>query len=257
TDVTPFFTTATISCGRSIATRFWKEPCGSGFGRSSSKYARNWACRSYQGFCRESISTCSSRYRRTLRSAISYAGLRAGPRIAFRWSSPNFVSATGDATSGPGATSAPQAATSQTMSYFSIFVRTNLPAPAGSCSVLGGTNGCHPPPTFNIALMAAATGILSATLAFAEEISTPPPAEVRIISTEFKYVPAKVGVTVGRAVTFILDNSNAETEHGVIVPAFGFRLGAKAGEVVRKTIVLDQPGEYEFTCDPPGHREGV
>src|SRR4029450_9235327 len=50
TDVTPFFTTATISCGRSIATRFWKEPCGSGFGRSSSKYARNWACRSYQGF---------------------------------------------------------------------------------------------------------------------------------------------------------------------------------------------------------------
>src|SRR4029450_11732650 len=135
TDVTPFFTTATISCGRSIATRFWKEPCGSGFGRSSSKYARNWACRSYQGFCRERISTCSSRYRRTLRAEISYAGLRAGPRIAFRWSSPNFVSATGDATSGPGATSAPQAATSQTMSYFSIFVRTNLQAPAGSCSV--------------------------------------------------------------------------------------------------------------------------
>src|SRR4029450_11004137 len=157
TDVTPFFTTATISCGRSIATRFWKEPCGSGFGRSSSKYARNWACRSYQGFCRESISTCSSRYRRTLRSAISHAGLRAGPRIAFRWSSPNFVSATGDATSGPGATSAPQAATSQTMSYFSIFVRTNLPAPAGKYSVekyidtpapYSTSEHIYPPPRF-------------------------------------------------------------------------------------------------------------
>jgi putative transposase len=48
---------------------------------------------------------------------------------------PELRKPTGDATSGPGATSAPQAATSQTMSYFSIFVRTNLPAPAGSYSV--------------------------------------------------------------------------------------------------------------------------
>src|SRR6184192_4202989 len=34
--------------------------------------------------------------------------------------SSNFASGTGDATSGPGATSAPRAATSQTRSYFSI-----------------------------------------------------------------------------------------------------------------------------------------
>jgi hypothetical protein len=56
----------------------------------------------------EGISTCSSRYRPTLPSAISCAGSKAGPRIAFRWSSSNFVSGTGDATSGPEATSAPK-----------------------------------------------------------------------------------------------------------------------------------------------------
>jgi uncharacterized cupredoxin-like copper-binding protein len=89
----------------------------------------------------------------------------------------------------------------------------------------------------------------------AEEISAPPPAEVQIISTEFKYVPANVRLPAGRTVTLVLDNSGAETEHGVIVPAFGFRLEAKAGEVVRTTIVFDRPGEYEFTCDLPGHRE--
>jgi plastocyanin len=105
------------------------------------------------------------------------------------------------------------------------------------------------------ALMICALANPPASPLFAEEISASSPIEVRIISTEFKYVPAKVGVTVGRTVTFILDNSNAETEHGVIVPAFGFRLEAKAGEVVRTTIVFDRPGEYEFTCDLPGHRE--
>src|SRR5262245_47511577 len=52
--------------------------------------------------CRASISICLSRYRRTLRSATSCAGSKAGPRIAFTWSSPNFVGGTGDATSGLG-----------------------------------------------------------------------------------------------------------------------------------------------------------
>jgi uncharacterized cupredoxin-like copper-binding protein len=39
------------------------------------------------------------------------------------------------------------------------------------------------------------------------------------------------------------------------VPALGFRLHAKAGEIARKNIVFDKPGEYEFSCDLPGHRE--
>jgi len=81
------------------------------------------------------------------------------------------------------------------------------------------------------------------------------PAEIKIVSTEFKYTPAKFWVVAGREVTLVLDNSKAETEHGIIIPAFGFRLTAAAGEIVRKTAVFDKPGEYEFSCDLPGHSE--
>jgi len=81
------------------------------------------------------------------------------------------------------------------------------------------------------------------------------PAEIKIVSTEFEYSPAKVWVVAGRQVTLVLDNRGAETEHGIIIPAFGFRLTAAAGEIVRKTAVFDRPGEYEFSCDLPGHRE--
>jgi uncharacterized cupredoxin-like copper-binding protein len=94
-----------------------------------------------------------------------------------------------------------------------------------------------------------------------EEIAAPGPlnetkaAEVRVVSTEFGYAPAKVIVVAGRAVTLVLDNSGAETEHDLFVPAFGFRLQAKAGETARKSTVFDKPGKYEFRCDLPGHRD--
>jgi uncharacterized cupredoxin-like copper-binding protein len=110
---------------------------------------------------------------------------------------------------------------------------------------------------FNIIIVAIA--ISFATLAQAQEISASlndtKPAEVRIVSTAFKYAPAKVRVAAGRAVTLVLDNSGAETEHGLFLPALGFRLQVKAGEIARENIVFEKPGEYEFTCDLPGHRE--
>jgi plastocyanin len=51
----------------------------------------------------------------------------------------------------------------------------------------------------------------------------------------------------------VLDNSQAETEHGIKMPAFGFYLIAKGGQVTRKTFIFDKPGE--FMCDLPGHQE--
>ncbi|MGH6811388.1 MAG: cupredoxin domain-containing protein [Methylocella sp.] len=81
------------------------------------------------------------------------------------------------------------------------------------------------------------------------------PAEVRIVATEFRFSPATVLAAAGRAVTLVLDNSGAETEHGLFLPAFGFRLQAKAGEIARKNTVFEKPGEYEFICDLPGHRD--
>jgi plastocyanin len=81
------------------------------------------------------------------------------------------------------------------------------------------------------------------------------PAEVRIVSTEFRFSPATVLVSAGRVVTLVLDNSGAETEHGLFLPALGFHLQAKAGETAHKNTVFEKPGEYEFVCDLPGHQE--
>jgi plastocyanin len=107
----------------------------------------------------------------------------------------------------------------------------------------------------------AAIATLSAAGAQAEEIAAPgplnetKPAEVRIVSTEFGYAPANVMVIAGRAVTLVLDNSGAETEHDLVVSAYGFRVQARAGETARKSTVFEKPGEYEYSCDLPGHRD--
>src|SRR3984893_14626760 len=62
-DVTPFFTIATTSSGSpSIAIKFWKEHCASGYEPSFGRFARNWGYRSSRAFCPKSMSTCSSRY---------------------------------------------------------------------------------------------------------------------------------------------------------------------------------------------------
>lgn len=112
-----------------------------------------------------------------------------------------------------------------------------------------------------VAVVIAAIAISLAALAQARAIpvlglsSTTQPVEVRIVSTEFRFSPAAVSVDAGRAVTLVLDNSGAETEHGLSLPALGFRLQASAGEIARKTFAFDKPGKYEFECDLPGHRE--
>ena len=81
--------------------------------------------------------------------------------------------------------------------------------------------------------------------------------EVWIASTEFKFVPATVRVIAGRSVALVLDNSQAETEHGIKRPAFGFDLIARRGQVTRKTFIFDKPVEYEFMCDLPELRPKV
>src|ERR1035438_567868 len=108
---------------------------GSGYERLSGRCAKNWVSRSYPAFCRENMSICSWKSPHILRSATSCDASRDGHRIECRWSSRTCASATGGGIFGLVATSPPRAVTSRTMSYFSIFTSTNLPAPAGSYSV--------------------------------------------------------------------------------------------------------------------------
>jgi plastocyanin len=100
-----------------------------------------------------------------------------------------------------------------------------------------------------------AAGALAQTPAPAGPADGAEPQEIRIVATEFRFAPAKVRVTAGQRVTVILDNSDGETEHGISFPALGLRLQAKAGEIARKTAEFDKPGQYDFVCDLPGHRE--
>jgi plastocyanin len=105
-----------------------------------------------------------------------------------------------------------------------------------------------------IATLSAARGLAQENPALGS-LNDTKPAEVRIVSTEFRFSPATILVAARRAVTLVLDNSGAETEHGLFVPALGFRLQAKAGEIARKNIVFEKLGKYEFTCDLPGHHD--
>ena len=107
--------------------------------------------------------------------------------------------------------------------------------------------------------LVAVSGAAAVTWTQAAENAVRPEApgagEVWVASTEFKFVPATVRVIAGHSVTLVLDNSQAETEHGIDLPAFGFYLMARAGQVTRKTFIFDKPGEYDFMCDLPGHQE--
>jgi len=110
------------------------------------------------------------------------------------------------------------------------------------------------------ALVLITAGFSSTAAAQVNELAQPQDqlagqADIAIVSTEFAYAPAKIAVFAGRTVTIVLDNSGAETEHGLYLPAFDFRLQAKAGEVVRKSAVFTKPGDYPFLCDLPGHDE--
>jgi plastocyanin len=114
---------------------------------------------------------------------------------------------------------------------------------------------------FVMALALPAIATLSTARVVAQEnlaltsLNDTKPAEVRIVSTEFRFSPATVRVAAGRAVTLVLDNSGGETEHGLFVPGLAFRLQAKAGEIARKNILVEKPGKYDYTCDLPGHRD--
>jgi plastocyanin len=83
----------------------------------------------------------------------------------------------------------------------------------------------------------------------------PPQNEIKIVSTEFKFVIPAQRIVAGEPVTLVLDNSQAESEHAVFFQALGVRLFAQAGEIVRKTVVFNKAGEFAFVCDLPGHRE--
>jgi plastocyanin len=109
---------------------------------------------------------------------------------------------------------------------------------------------------FSIAVLSLVCGTVAAQAANDPHPAfAPPQNEVKIVSTEFKFAMPAQRIVAGEPVTLVLDNSEAESEHAVFFQALGVRLFAQAGEIVRKTVIFNNAGEFTFVCDLPGHRE--
>jgi plastocyanin len=117
-----------------------------------------------------------------------------------------------------------------------------------------GTKG-HRPFHFVVAMLALIAAARAQADIASPPSSAPQPTEIKIVTTEFKFDPAKFWVVAGRKVTLVLDNRGPKPSTALVSQPPDFTSLQWAGEVARKTAVFDKPGEYEFSCDLAGHRE--
>jgi plastocyanin len=85
----------------------------------------------------------------------------------------------------------------------------------------------------------------------------PPVAGARTIeieATDFAFRPAEIGMRAGEVVNLTVVNRGT-TVHDLVVPAAGVWLVVPVGRSVTTGFRADRPGEYEFYCSVPGHRE--
>jgi nitrite reductase (NO-forming) len=77
---------------------------------------------------------------------------------------------------------------------------------------------------------------------------------VDIAAADFSFQPAEITVRAGEVVNLRLQNKGV-TVHDLVIPSHGVWLVAPPGASVAAGFRADRPGEYEFYCSVPGHRE--
>ncbi|MDR7486077.1 MAG: cupredoxin domain-containing protein [Armatimonadota bacterium] len=77
---------------------------------------------------------------------------------------------------------------------------------------------------------------------------------VDVVATDFAFNPAEVRIRAGEVVNLRLVNQGV-TAHDLVVPSQGIWLVAPTGRTAVSGFRSDVPGEYEFFCSVPGHRE--
>lgn len=85
----------------------------------------------------------------------------------------------------------------------------------------------------------------------------PPVAGARTVEVEaadFMFSPAEITVKAGEVVNLVLVNRGV-TVHDLVIPADRIWLVAPAGQSATTGFRAVRPGEYEFYCSVPGHRE--
>jgi nitrite reductase (NO-forming) len=77
--------------------------------------------------------------------------------------------------------------------------------------------------------------------------------EVEVVAGDFAFSPAEVNVPAGGTVNLVLVN-DGDLPHDITIPALGSRVEALPGTRVSASLTAG-PGEYEFFCSVPGHRD--
>lgn len=77
--------------------------------------------------------------------------------------------------------------------------------------------------------------------------------EVEVVARDFAFSPTEVTIPAGATVNLVLVN-DGDLPHDITIPAVGFRVAALPGTRVSASLTAG-PGEYEFFCSVPGHRD--
>ena len=77
---------------------------------------------------------------------------------------------------------------------------------------------------------------------------------IDVVATEFAFHPAVSTVRAGETVNLRLIN-HGHVVHNITFVSRDLWLSVPAGQSIASRFRTDQPGQYEFYCTEPGHRE--
>ena len=83
-------------------------------------------------------------------------------------------------------------------------------------------------------------------------LPNPPPTQLLVTATEFKFQSSTPRVAIGQPVTITFENRGT-IEHNWHLPATGTHLIAEPGQTVSATVVFPTAGDFTFVCSVPGH----
>ena len=87
----------------------------------------------------------------------------------------------------------------------------------------------------------------------ADEAAPPAAGSVTVESHDIYFEPSEITIPANTPVTFILPNLGA-APHNFAIDALGISVDLMPGET-KEIEINAPPGEYEFYCNVPGHRE--
>jgi len=103
-------------------------------------------------------------------------------------------------------------------------------------------------PTRGRGLWTAALLVLGAASVVASgDVPPPPPRDIEMVASRFKFEPETLQVKEGDRVRLMLRST--DTEHGFSIKKLNVKVAVpKTGEPVIVEFVADRPGTYEFKC---------